>query len=189
MLLAHAGNRIDEDERAEPRFPSTEVDHVTAVVGRLLASLRPSAVVSAPANGADLIVLGEAQRLGLTTHVVLPLPARDFRVRSVETSSTRWVEAYDRVLETASTTPGSSVETIDLGEDPDWYLAANGLILDAARRHAGADEAVVALTVGPPDGETPPSATDDFARRASAAGLAVLTLDPRPTRRGTLHVR
>lgn len=188
MLLAHAGNRIDSDDRTEPRFPPTQIEPVTAVVARLLADLRPSSVVSTAANGADLIILAEAQRLGIATHVVLPLPARDFRVRSVETSSSRWVESYDRVLDVASTTAGSSVETMDLGEDPAWYLAANGLILDIARRHAHSDEAVVALTVRPPEGESPPSATDDFARRAINAGLTVLTLDPRPAGTGSVHV-
>ena len=90
------------------------------------------------------------------------------------------MELYDRVLDVAGSTPGSSVEMLDLGEDPDWYLAGNGLILDIARGHAEGDEAVVALTVRPPEGETPPSATDDFARRALAGGLPCVTLDPVP---------
>ena len=188
MLLAHAGNRIDSDGRTAPRFPEAQVAVVTAVVGRLLDDLRPSAVVSSAANGADLVVLTEAQRLGISTHVVLPLPVRDFRIQSVETTNARWVESYERVLDVASTTKGSSVEMMDLGEDAAWYLAGNGLILDIARHHAADGEAVVALTVRPPEGEDPPSATDDFARRASAAGLTVLTLDPRPPSDGTVLV-
>jgi hypothetical protein len=188
VLLAHAGNRIDSDGRIAPRFPEAQVGPVTAVVSRLLADLRPSAVVSSAANGADLVVLTEAQRLGISTHVVLPLTVNDFRERSVETSNGRWAESYDRVLDVATTTPGSSVEMIDLGEDDAWYLAGNRLILDLARHHAGDGEAVVALTVRPPEGEDPPSATDDFARRAGAAGLTVLTLDPRPKTDATVLV-
>ena len=91
------------------------------------------------------------------------------------------------MLDVAATTPGSSVETLDLLEDPAWYLAGNGLILDIARRCAGADP-VVAVTVRPPEGEDPPSATDDFARRATAAGLTLLTVDPRPSSRGDVLV-
>ena len=189
MLLAHAGNRIDGADRRAPRFPAGQVGPVTAIVGRLLADLRPSAVVSAPANGADLIVLDEAQRLGIATHVVLPLPVDDFRVRSVETGrcGDGWGDRYDRVLAAAATT-GGSVEALELDADPAWYLAANGLILDAARRRAAGAEAVVALTVRPPEGERPPSASDDFARRAAVAGLTVLTVDPRPGASGAVVV-
>jgi hypothetical protein len=188
MLLAHAGNRIDDDRRPEPRFPPQQVGPVTVVVARALADLRPSAVVSAPANGADLIVLSQAQRLGIATHVVLPLPADAFREQSVDGSDPRWRECYQVVLDRARTTVGSSVEVLDVGADPEWYLTAQGLILDRARSAARPDEAIMALTVRPTHGETPPSATDDFARKASEAGLTVLTIDPRPGRTGAVRI-
>ncbi|HEX4982879.1 MAG TPA: hypothetical protein VFV63_14330 [Ilumatobacteraceae bacterium] len=188
MLLAHAGNRIDAEDRAEPRFPTTQVGIVTEVIARALGDLRPSSVVSAAANGADLIVLAEAQRRGIATHVVLPLPANAFLETSVAGADPSWVEMYCRVLDTAGTSPGSTVETLDLDAESEWYLIANGLILQRARAVARHDEAIVAMTVRPTEGETPPSATDDFARLAAEAGLTVLTIDPRPGRTGPLRI-
>jgi hypothetical protein len=188
VLLVHAGNRIDAEDRPEPRFPRGQVGVVTTVVARLLRDLRPSAVVSAPANGADLIVLAEAQRLGIETHVVLPLPSESFLESSVAGSDRAWVELYRDVLAAAEAAPDSTVETLDLAAESDWYLVANGRILERARTVAGHDEAIVVLTVRPAEGETPPSATDDFARLATDAGLTVLTLDPRPGCTGALRI-
>lgn len=188
MLIAHAGNRIDADDRPEPRFPASQIALVTTVLARALGDLQPSSVVSAAANGADLIILAEAQRRGIATHVVLPLPAEEFLAASVAGSDPAWVELYRQVLDTADTSPDSTVTTLDMDEDPQWYLVANGLILERARDVAGHDEAIVAITVRPTEGETPPSATDDFARLATEAGLTVLTLDPRPGRTGALRI-
>jgi hypothetical protein len=188
VLLAHAGNRIDAEDRPEPRFPASQIDVVTAVIARALNDLRPSSIVSAAANGADLIILAEAQRLGIPTHVVLPLPAETFLEASVAGAHPAWVEQYRQVLDTATTSPVSTIDNLDLNEDPDWYLVANGLILERARTVAGDDEAIVAFTVRPTEGETPASATDEFARLAAEAGLTVLTLDPRPGRTGPLQI-
>ena len=188
MLLAHAGNRIDADDRPEARFPAAQIDAVTSVIARALRDLQPSSVVSAAANGADLIILTEAQRLDIATHVVLPLPTEVFLEASVAGSHPAWVEQYRQVLDTATTSPISTVNNLDLDEDPQWYLIANGLILERARAVARDDEAIVALTVRPTEGETPPSATDDFARLAAEAGLTVLTVDPRPGRTGPLRI-
>ena len=188
MLLAHAGNRIDAEDRSEARFPATQVGVVTAIIARALADLRPSGVVSAAANGADLIILAEAQRLGIATHVVLPMPADDFLEASVASSDTAWVEQYREVLDTAKRSPGSTVDILDLADDPKWYLKANVVILERARALALRDESIIAMTVRPTEGETPPSAVDEFARLASQAGLTVLTLDPRPGRTVALRV-
>ena len=124
MLLVHAGNRIDSDDRAEPRFPAAQVGVVTTIIARALADLRPSSIVSAAAHGADLIILVEAQRLGIATHVVLPMSAEAFLETSVAGSHTAWEDQYRQVLETSSTSPGSSVETLDLADEPGWYLHA-----------------------------------------------------------------
>ena len=188
MLLVHAGNRIDAEDRAQPRFPAAQVGVVTTIIARALGDLRPSSVVSAAAHGADLIILVEAQRLGIATHVVLPMSADAFLAESVAGSHSTWEDRYREVLDTASTSPGSSVDTLDLAAEPGWYLRANSLILERARAVAGNGEAIIAMTVRPTEGETPPSATDEFARLAAESGLTVLTLDPRPGRAGPLQV-
>jgi hypothetical protein len=188
VLLAHAGNRIDAEDRPEPRFPPGQVGIVTTVVARALRDLRPSSVVSAPANGADLIVLAEAQRLGIATHVVLPLSVDAFLESSVAGSDPAWVELYRDVLDAAEAAADSTVETLGLRAENDWYLVANGRILERARTVARDDEAIIVMTVRPTEGESPPSATDDFARLATDAGLTVLTIDPRPGWTGALRI-
>jgi hypothetical protein len=188
VLLVHAGNRIDAEDRAEPRFPAARVGAVTTIIARVLADLRPSSIVSAAAHGADLIILVEAQRLGIATHVVLPMSADEFLATSVAGSHAAWEEQYREVLDTASTSPGSSVDTLDLAAEPGWYLLANALILERARAVASDGEAIIAMTVRPTEGETPPSATDEFARLATESGLTVLTLDPRPGRTSALLI-
>ena len=46
MLLVHAGNRVDGPGRPGRRFPADHVADVRTRVARLLAALRPEAVVS-----------------------------------------------------------------------------------------------------------------------------------------------
>jgi hypothetical protein len=184
VLVVHAGNRIDRPARRVARFPRSQVPLVRARLALLLDTLAPVAVVSAPAAGADLIVLGEAQRLGVAVHILLPIPEDEFVAASVADSGPEWVTMFEDVIGAASADPSSSIEAIDMRDVPQWYVAANGVLLDLARRIArrdvGDDEPVLALTVRPVGTEDPPSATDDLAARARRAGLAVLTLDPRP---------
>jgi hypothetical protein len=184
VIIVHAGNRIDRPARTTARFPASQIAQVTARVARLLGVLAPVAVVSAPAAGADLIVLAEAQRLGVPVHVLLPIPEHDFVTASVADDGSQWVLAFDEVMRAARADPLSSIEAIDMRDVPQWYVAANAVLLHLARRIArrdnGDDEPVLALTVRPAGTEDPPSATDDLAARARRAGLAVLTLDPRP---------
>lgn len=187
MLLVHSGNRIDLGNRVVARFPSTQVPTVRARVARLLESLQPCAVVSAPAAGADLVVIGEAIRLGVRIHLVLPIGRDDFLERSVIDGGPEWIDEFEAALHHASTTPGCSLEEAGESPAPDWYLTAQDQLL--RRAEAVADgQTIVALTVRPPEGESPPSATDHFASRAERLGMLVLTIDPRPASPSTTTV-
>ena len=180
MLIVHAGNRIDASDRREPRFPASQVGAVAQRVGRLLDVMQPAGVVSAPAAGADLIVLDEARRRGIPLHVFLPIDVDEFVRVSIADHDTEWLGLFDAVMDHARDDPRSSVCRGEGGADADWYLQAQqGLLAHASELAAG--ELVVALTVRPPAGEIPHSATDEFADRAGRAGLIVLTVDPRPT--------
>jgi hypothetical protein len=180
VLIVHAGNRIDGSDRREPRFPASQVGAVAQRVGRLLDVMQPAGVVSAPAAGADLIVLDEARRRGIPLHVFLPIDGDEFVRVSVADHDTEWLGLFEAVMDHARDDPRSSVCRGEGGADADWYLQAHqGLLAHASELAAG--ELVVALTVRPPAGEIPHSATDEFADRAGRAGLIVLTVDPRPT--------
>ena len=148
-------------------------------VGRLLDALRPSGVVSAAAAGADLIVLEEAIQRELDIHVIMPIAPDEFVAQSVIDAGSEWVDRFDAVLSHISTHPRCSVTQGDGAADDEWYLAANDELLDRAEAVAGS-EIIVALAVRPPEGETPPSVTDDFVARSGRLGLLVMCIDPRP---------
>ena len=145
----------------------------------MLDALRPSGVVSAAASGADLIVLEEAIIRGITIHVVLPISREEFVDKSVADAGPDWVSSFNAVLQHASDGRGNS--SILQGDDVasgQWYLAAHDELLRRAIALADG-QPVVALTIRPPEGEIPPSGTDEFASRATRLGLLVLCIDPR----------
>ena len=150
-----------------------------AIVGRLLDALRPFAVVSPAAAGADLIVLQEAIERRIGAHVVLPIPVSDFVKQSVIDAGDEWVRRFEAVLDHVANDIHSSILQGDEFPDDDWFLTAHGQLLDRAKDVAHGD-IVVALTIRPPEGENPPSVTDEFAMRAERMGLLVLSIDPRP---------
>jgi hypothetical protein len=176
----HAGNRIDALDRPHPRFPASQVDYVAERVGRLLDALQPRGVVSAPAAGADLIVLDEARRRAIPLHIVLPIEPEQFVRASVADHDEMWVGRFRAVLEHARIDPASSVLEIDRpADDDEWFREANRDVLARVSAIAG-DELVLALTIRPPGGEIPHSVTDDFADHAGRAGFVVVSIDPRP---------
>ena len=156
-------------------------------MGRMLDALRPFGVVSAAAAGADLIVLEEAIARGIGTHVVLPIPVCDFVKQSVMDAGTEWVRRFEAVLDHVANDTNCSLLQGDESPDDDWFLSAHDQLLDRANDVADGDT-VVALTIRPPEGENPPSATDDFAMRAERVGLLVLCIDPRPDSASTVVV-
>lgn len=182
VFIVHSGNRIDAPDRDEPRFPAEQAEAVAERVGRLFDALRPTGVVSAPAAGADLIVLDQARQRGIPVHVLLPLDPDAFEQASVADHEERWASLYRSVLDHATSDPRSSICRVNRDAEHDWHLAAQDDLLTRAAHLAG-DELVVALTIRPPAGEHPQSATDVFADRAGRAGLVVVTVDPRPTSR------
>jgi hypothetical protein len=175
MILVHAGNRPDAADRdTAPRFPESNVLDVGNRVGRLLESLEPTWVVTAAAPGADLILLREALRRGISVQVVFPLLEPEFIEEGFADRDPHWLEMYRSLM---SQIPNENIHTTDLSDDEDWYLNGNGLILDAAQAIRPA-ELVVALAIRPPGEEDRPSATDDFADRARVRGLPLIGIDP-----------
>jgi hypothetical protein len=146
---------------------------VQSRVAQVLADLRPVAVVSAAAAGADLIVLEEALRLGITIHVALPLGVEEFRRLACEDVGDDWAVRYDKVLAEAGALGTVHIEDHD--GDADWYTHGNDTILNRADAVAGG-ESIYAFVVRPHSGETSPSTTDLFAASAAARGWPVIEL-------------
>jgi len=102
VLIVHAGNRIDAPDRQVPRFPASQVTAVAQRVGRLFDVMKPAGVVSAPAAGADLIVLDEARKRSIPLHVFLPIREDEFVRESVSDHDDEWLEMFDDVIDHAN---------------------------------------------------------------------------------------
>jgi hypothetical protein len=188
VLIVHAGNRIDGRSRAVTRFSASAVPAVRHRVRLVLSTLHPVRVVSNAAAGADLIVLHEAQQLGLPVDVLIPIETGEFVRQSVADLGEEWVATFDAVVRHANDDPHSDVIVSDAAVSSDWYEAANHRLLQRALSVAAARSPptpVLALTIRPPRTAGEVSMTDHFADLAQHAGLLVVTLDPTDAARTT----
>ena len=188
MLIVHAGNRIDGSNRAVTRFSAAAVPAVRERVRLVLSTLQPVRVISNAAAGADLIVLHEAQRLGLPVDMVIPIETAEFVRQSVADQGEEWVATFHTVMHCAEDDPHSDVLVSDVAASDDWYEAANHRLLRRALSVAATGSPstpVLALTIRPPRKADEPSMTDHFADLAEGAGLLVVTLDPTDDARTT----
>lgn len=197
MIVVHAGHRIDKPDQDTDRFPADRIGSVYRRSYLYLLERRPTAVVSAAANGADLIVLRAAEDLFIPFHVVLPIPLDDFRRRSVDDRGPDWSEAFDRAVGRAVTV----VWTDELASFEDWYRRGNDFILDTANELAinghrsgpgatanaatGPDATgpivagpIVALAVLASTSSARSSTTADFVNKARRRGWPVSLIDP-----------
>jgi hypothetical protein len=79
MIIALAGRRIDAPGTEVTRFPLENVRLVQKRIRELFVELDAEVLVSSAACGADLLAIGEADRLGMSYRIVLPFEASHFR--------------------------------------------------------------------------------------------------------------
>ncbi len=177
MIVVHAGHRVDRPGRSRELFPPQRDGSVYRRLYLLMMDLRPRLVITAPAGGADLLMLRVAEDLFIPRLVVLPLPREEFVRRSVADQGDRWVEAFEHSMACADT-----VIATDLSEHEDWPRRGNDLLQDRAvearrRVNGGEPEPIVAVAVK--HVRCPPSSgTADFAAKAVDRGWPVHTIDP-----------
>jgi tetratricopeptide (TPR) repeat protein len=169
MILVYAGRRAQS-------LPESGVA-VAPRLKRLLAALRPRAIVGAAADGGDILVLEAALSGPAPTfaHVVLPTPHDVFVQASVEEDwRLRHRQVVDRVMEL-----GGEVESLGESDGEEAYRAANLRMLQVAEHLRGAgsqpDERVVALVVAA-EGEG--AMITDLTAAAQLRNVAVLRIDP-----------
>lgn len=178
MILVHSGNRIDHPDRVPARFPARREKAVAARLGELLDLLAPTAVVTAAAAGADLLVAEAAWERSVPLHVVLPCPRQRFREVSVADQGQRWASAFDLMMDHVTGDERSSLVALAYEPDDAGFRRGNQALLDRATSlDAGG---VLAVAVRPAVRSSRPSVTDDFVDRARAAGLFVVEIDPGP---------
>lgn len=171
-VVALAGRRPDALDTERPRFPASELPRVRR---ELAVLLHPGvrALVCSAACGADLLALEAAGAAGIERHVVLPFDARTFRTTSVVDRPGDWGPLFDRLMAEVGRSGRLEVGTGD-PDDPRAYIRANERIVQRAAGLAGAggvrrQRAAVVVWEGDSRGEG--DATEDFLRRAGAAGF------------------
>jgi predicted acylesterase/phospholipase RssA/tetratricopeptide (TPR) repeat protein len=135
-VIALAGRRIDAADANPPRFPLEAVPTVRRRLADLLAKERAVAVVCSAACGADLMVLEEAERLGLRRRIVLPFPPERFRKTSVTDRPGDWAGVFDRLIAAAEATGDLVVLPLIAGTNDAAYVSANEAIVREAQQIA-----------------------------------------------------
>jgi hypothetical protein len=131
-VIALAGRRIDKSDAERPRFPLANVELVRERIAALLSAEHTEALVCSAACGADLLALGEAERLGLRRRIVLPFPPERFRKKSVIDRPGNWGPMFDRLV-AAARAAGELVILPSTGDDDDAaYAEANQAIIHEA---------------------------------------------------------
>lgn len=139
MVMALAGRRIDRANAVHPRFPAANTDLVRGRLRSMFERLRPEALVSSAACGADLLALDEAGIVGIRRRIVLPFESEHFRRTSVLDRPGGWGSLYDRVTEEVRAS-GDLVILESGAEGDDAYAAINSALLDEAAKLASASE-------------------------------------------------
>jgi hypothetical protein len=176
VVASLAGRRIDAVDADPMRFPEAREDLVAARIAATLTERGVTTLVCAAACGSDLLALEAAQREGITSRIVLPYDAAEFRRSSVVDRGEAWGAAFDRLIAEAQARDGVRTLGLTVG-DPHVYDKTNDAILDEALTLAGNDPAgVIALAVW--DGVIAGRAdyTANFTDAARARGIAVQSI-------------
>ncbi len=139
MVMALAGRRIDRANTVHARFSAANTDLVRGRLRSMLERLRPGALVSSAACGADLLALDEAGVLGIRRRIVLPFDSEKFRRTSVVDRPGGWGSLYDRVIEEVRAS-GDLVILESRAEGDDAYAVINSALLDEAAKLASATD-------------------------------------------------
>jgi tetratricopeptide (TPR) repeat protein len=164
MVVTFAGRRAQSIDG--------DLDAVALRIRRLLTALRPSAVVGALADGADLSVAEAALGMadGPRVEVILPTPEEVFREASVAPS---WQERFDRALEQVH--QRGAIHSLGLEDGPEAYQQANVAFLERASELASNGErAIVLVVAGQSEGKT----VEDLVAQARLRNVPALRIDP-----------
>ena len=137
-VAVFSGHMVDAPQRPTPRFPAHLENSVAASINEAIDKHGVEIGVAGAACGGDILFLEAMQRRGKETIVVLPHPAKAFRiVRVTGPGGDAWGPRFDAVIKSAS-----EVVTLapHLGEDLAYQFQGAvmaGLSLQRARSVGG----------------------------------------------------
>jgi hypothetical protein len=186
MIIISAGRRIDADDAKEERFPLRNAQKVSKSVRARLKDLHPSMLICSAACGSDLIVLREAQSLGIRSRIVLPFPPGRFRSTSVidrpgNDVTWDWGAIFDEITQQASDGNDLIVLPDGVGDESAAYSAANRRIISEAQNlsHAATElnpdngEEIRALIIWEGSSRGEDDLTEEMMKMAKDAGILV----------------
>ena len=181
-VVAVAGRRIDPEPAEARRFPFEQVPKVERELHQLFEEIGVSILVTSAACGADLVALKVAGAMNIPARIVLPFSAARFKETSVldRPRPGYWGELFDNAIAAAR----ASGEVVELSGDPrshGAYSAANEAIIKDAlsltsSEASGADKQPVAVIIWEGKARGGTDATDEFRKRAEAAGFDIRTI-------------
>ena len=176
MIFALAGRRIDAELAATSYFPLRNVQRVRQELRELFGSMRPEALVSSAACGADLLALDEAGALGIRRRVVLGSDPARFLETSVLDRPGDWRSIYEKVIAEVSAAHDLVViENQSSGQES--YLLSNHIILDeSVKLGNSSDSKVTAVLVWNGESRGPDDVTEAFRIEAEERGFPVLEI-------------
>lgn len=175
--MLFTGHRIDDPDRAIPRFPASAEETVRQLISNALESelgryldcdLR---AISSGASGGDILFLESCIELGIPAEIYLAKAEDEFIAASVADAGPAWIERF-RAL-----TGKCPVYILDDESDPDLnaWQRTNLWMLETAQSISPDQSTLITLW----DGESGDGSggTQDMTLRALAAGIDVVPLD------------
>ena len=132
MIIVVAGRRVDAAGTTASRFPVGHVTSVKEKLKSLFVSLKPMALISSAACGADLLALEAAGELGIQRSIVLPFDQQQFKSSSVTDRPGEWGNMYDKICEQVAKEEGLQVHNYPKDDD-ETYRRTNIDILEKAK--------------------------------------------------------
>lgn len=189
-VLVFTGHRVDDEGRAQTRFPRTAAAETAAkrMIHRAIANAQraaggPVRGIAGGASGGDILFLESCAELAIPTALLLALPPDDFARASVAGGGGNWMQRFNELC--ARLTP--RIMTAEIGGDslslPDWLRAKkeygiwqrnNLWILFNALAIGAPHLTLIALwDGGPADG---PGGTQDLFAQVQARGYEAVRL-------------
>ncbi|MCF6185931.1 MAG: TRAFs-binding domain-containing protein [Desulfobulbaceae bacterium] len=97
-VMVFSGHIIDADNRTQPRFPVSEEGEIAEKIRMEINRLRGKVGYAAAAAGSDILFLEAMVAGGGEIHIVLPIPAREFKKQSVRPAGHDWEQRFDALL-------------------------------------------------------------------------------------------
>jgi hypothetical protein len=174
---------VDAADRAERRFPASEVARVTGEIRRTLRSWHVgpgTVVVCGAARGADIIAAEEALDLGAQVTVCLALPVDEFEATSVALPGSDWADRFRTLLTSAVVKVLPPLDD-GAGDGTVFERANQWMLTESTALAGGRPHAVIVWNGRGGDGR---GGTADFVRRLGYTKPAdsIVVIDPTPRR-------